>query len=109
MRKLRNWVPALILALGLSVGVAFAAHWTGWIVDESCARKGIHTGDHTKHLSATNPAVFLNELDGKVFTLKGPSRAETLLGKHVAVEGKADGDTITVESIMEIPGQKQGG
>jgi len=106
MRRLRNWIPALILVLGLSVAVAFASHWTGWIVDESCARKGIHAGDHTKHLSATNPAVFLNEQDGKVFNLEGPSRAETLLGKHVVVEGKADGDKIAVESIMEVPAQK---
>jgi hypothetical protein len=108
MQNLRNWTAALILVIGLAVGMAFAGHWTGWIVDESCARKGIHAGDHTKHLSATNPAVFLNELDGKVFKLEGPSRAETLLGKHVAVEGKADGDAIAVESIMEIPAQKAG-
>ena len=109
MRPFKDILPTVLLVAAVFAGVALAAHWTGWIVDENCARQGIHTGDHSKHLSATNPAVFLNELDGKVFLLKGPSRAETLLGKHVAIDGKSEGDAITVKSIMEVPEHKQGG
>jgi hypothetical protein len=102
MKVLRTWLPvALVLTLALSV--ALAASLTGTIVDQKCAATGKLKGDHTKHLSADNPAVFVNEADGKIYTLQNGSRAETLLGKRVTVQGEVDGSNIKVDSIVEVP------
>lgn len=102
MKVLKTILPvALLLTLALSV--ALAAQWTGTIVDQKCAAAGNLKGDHTKHLSADNPAVFVSESDNKIYTLQNGSRAETLLGKRVTVQGEVDGSNIKVESIIEVP------
>jgi len=101
--SIKKALLVVTLLVTFAVGVAMAAQYTGWIVDQKCALVGNHKGDHSSHLSADNPAVFLNESDNKVYQLKGPSRAETLLGKHVKVEGEFSGSTVMVESISELP------
>jgi hypothetical protein len=102
MNKMKRWLPvALLLTVALSV--ALAAQWTGTIVDQKCATSGNLKGDHTAHLSADNPAVFVSETDNKVYKLKNEGRAETLLGKRVTVQGQVEGTTINVESIIEVP------
>ncbi len=103
MKSLKFWLP-LALLLTLLASVALAAQWSGWILDQKCAESGIHEGDHSKHLSPDNPAVFLNESDRKVFTLKDAGRLETLLGKKVVIQGDATKDNIvSVTSIKEVP------
>jgi hypothetical protein len=105
MKTMKYWLPfALLLTVALSV--ALAAQFTGTIVDQKCATAGNLKGDHTSHLSADNPAVFVNETDNKIYTLKNGSRAETLLGKRVTIQGQVEGSTgstISVESIVELP------
>jgi hypothetical protein len=102
MKVLRTWLPIALL-LTLAVSVALAATFSGTIVDQKCATAGNLKGDHTKHLSADNPAVFVNDSDNKIYTLHNGSRAETLLGKRVTVQGEVDGSTINVDSIVEQP------
>jgi Protein of unknown function (DUF5818) len=102
MKVLKTYLPVALL-LTLAISVALAAQWTGTIVDQKCAVAGNLKGDHMKHLSADNPAVFVNESDNKIYTLQNGSRAETLLGKRVTVQGEVDGSTIKVESIIEVP------
>jgi len=92
-----------MILLTLAVSVALAAHMTGTIVDQKCAIAGNLKADHTKHLSADNPAVFVRDSDNKIYTLKNGSRADTLLGKRVTIEGDVEGSIIKVESIVEIP------
>jgi Protein of unknown function (DUF5818) len=102
MNQLKRWLPvAFLFAVVLSV--AYAASFTGWIVDQKCATAGNYKGEHAKHVTADNPIVLLNESDKKVYMLKDPSRAETLIGKKVTVEGTVDGSTIVVERLMEVP------
>jgi hypothetical protein len=102
MRAMKFWLPvALLLTVALSV--ALTAQWTGIIVDQKDAIAGNLKGDHTKHLTADNPAVFVNETDNKIYTLKNGSRADTLLGKRVTIQGEVDGSTISVTSIVEAP------
>lgn len=101
MKSLKHWLP-LALLFTLAASVALAGQWTGWILDKKCAEAGIHDGNHTQHISADNPAVFLNESDRKVFTLQDAGNLETLLGKRVVVEGDANRDTIRVTSMKEI-------
>jgi hypothetical protein len=103
MKLLKTWLPLALLLTTLAVSVALAAQWTGTIVDQKCAATGNLKGDHTHHLSADNPAVFVNETDNKIYTLQNGSRAEVLLGKRVTVQGELDGSTIKVDSIMEVP------
>jgi hypothetical protein len=102
MKRLKLLLPVALL-LTIAASVALADHFSGWILDQKCAMAGLHEGDHTSHLSADNPAVFLNEADRRVYTLKDATRMETLLGKKVAVEGDLFRDTIIVKSLMEIP------
>jgi hypothetical protein len=102
---LKTWLP-LALLLTLAVSVAVAAQLTGTIVDQKCAIAGNLTGEHTKHLSADNPAVFVTDGDHKIYTLKNGSRAEVLLGKKVTIQGDIEGSTIKVESIVEVPEPK---
>ncbi len=103
MKLLKTWLPLALLLTTLAVSVALAAQWTGVIVDQKCAAAGNLKGDHTHHLSADNPAVFVNETDNKIYTLRNATRADTLLGKRVTLQGEADGSTIKVDSIMEVP------
>ena len=105
MKVLRTWLPDALLPT-LALSVALAATWTGTIVDQKCATAGILKGDHTKHLSADNPVVFVNESDNKIYTLQNGTRAETLLGKRVTVQGEVEGSTIKVDSIVEVPQRK---
>jgi len=102
MKRLKVLILVAIL-LTVAVSVALAANYTGWILDQKCAMAGLHEGDHSTHVTADNPAVFLNEADRRVYNLKDAVRIETLLGKKVAVEGDAFRDTIIVKSLMEIP------
>jgi len=102
MKPLKLLLP-LVLLLIVAVSVALADHFTGWILDQKCAMSGLHEGNHTNHISADNPAVFLNESDRRVYTLKDATRIETLLGKKVAIEGDLFRDTIIVKSLMEVP------
>ena len=102
MKRLKVLILVAIL-LTVGVSIALAANYTGWILDQKCAMAGLHEGDHSTHVTADNPAVFLNEADRRVYNLKDAVRIETLLGKKVAVEGDAFRDTIIVKSLMEIP------
>lgn len=102
MKILKTWLP-LALVLTLALSVALAATLTGTIVDQKCAAAGNLKADHSKHLSADNPAVFVNETDNKIYTLQNGSRAETLLGKRVTVQGEVEGSIIKVDSIVEVP------
>ncbi len=102
MKRLKLLLPLAFL-LTVAASIALAAHYTGWILDQKCAMAGLHEGDHSTHVTADNPAVFLNEADRRVYNLKDAVRIETLLGKKVAVEGDAFRDTIIVKSVMEIP------
>jgi hypothetical protein len=102
MKTMKYYLPVVLL-LTVALSVALAAQWTGTIVDQKCARTGNLKGDHSSHLSADNPAVFVSDTDNKIYTLKNGGRAETLLGKRVTIEGQEEGSTIKVDSIVEIP------
>lgn len=100
MKALR--IGLLTLVAALTAVVAMAAEMTGVIVDKKCALSGNLSPDHLNHITADNPVVFVHDGDSKIYSLKNGSRAETLLGKHVTVQGDVEGSTIKVESIMEV-------
>lgn len=102
MKRLKLFLPVAIL-LTVAASVALAGQYTGWILDQKDAMAGLIQGDHSHHVTADNPAVFLNESDRRVYNLKKAPRLETLLGKKVAVEGDLVRDTITVKSMKELP------
>jgi hypothetical protein len=93
----------LALTAGLSVS-AFAADYTGYLVDKSCSgMKGMWTNAACvqKCVKGGDQIVFVTE-DGKVYTVdqaKVSGHLDTLAGKKVVVSGTIKGDGIDVMSV----------
>jgi len=95
----------LILALALSTVSLFAADWTGYIADASCAAK---KGEDPGHASCAKSCIGKGQAavlasGGKVFQLDKQEEAKKLAGEKVVVKGTAseDGTAIKVESITK--------
>jgi len=100
MKKL--WMAVSIGSL-LTVG-AFAETLTGTISDASCGAKheGAAAADAAcvqRCLKRGNPAVLVT--GGKVYQIAADSREKVvpLAGQKVTINGKLDGDTVTVNTI----------
>lgn len=96
MKKL---TVVLALAAGLSVS-AFAADYTGYIVDKSCSgMKGMWTNAACvkKCVDGGSPAVFVTE-DGKVYTVD-QAKVKNNFGQKVTISGTMKGDSIDISSI----------
>ena len=93
-----------ILALTLAAGFAgsvMAAEYKGYIIDEKCSKVASMKGDAdcaNKCIKAGSPAVLVTD-NGKVYKIANQDKAVALAGKEVTINGKAKGDTITVDSI----------
>lgn len=91
----KHWLKlASLLLLGSSV--LLAEQWTGWLVDQNCARAGDKskfTGDvHKKHVEDGEPLVFVGEADGKIHTLVSPDRVKAMTGQKVLLKGNLNPD-----------------
>ncbi len=93
-----------ILALALTAGFAgsvMAAEYKGYIIDEKCSKVASMKGDvdcANKCIKAGSPAVLLTD-SGKVYKIANQDKVVPMAGKQVTVNGKASGDTITVDSV----------
>jgi hypothetical protein len=92
----------LLFALGLllSAGV-FAADFSGYIIDQTCASKPAMKGNEgcaRKCIKGGAPAVLLTP-DAKVYKLDDQAKAVEHAGHKVKVTGDLEGDTIKIESI----------
>jgi hypothetical protein len=84
---------------------AMAADFTGYIVDASCAAKqgaksasDDHAGCATRCIKGGAAAVLVNS-EGKVFKIANQDKVTAHAGHKVTITGKADGETITVDSV----------
>jgi hypothetical protein len=84
---------------------AMAADWTGYIVDESCAKKqgakaasDDHSGCATRCIKGGAAATLVTS-DGKVFKIANQDKVTAHAGHKVTITGKVDGETITVDSV----------
>ena len=93
-----------ILALALTAGFAgsiMAAEYKGYIIDEKCSKVASMKGDvdcANKCIKAGSPAVLLSD-NGKVYKIANQDKVAAMAGKEVTIDGKASGDTITVDKI----------
>jgi hypothetical protein len=103
MKKL---VLAAFLASSVCSVAAFADTMSGVISDSHCGVKHNAAGEATEKcvngcLKGAAKPVLVS--DGKVYQLDeaSQSKAAALAGKSVNVDGKLEGDTVTVSSISE--------
>lgn len=93
-----------ILALALTAGFAgsvMAAEYKGYIIDEKCSKVASMKGDidcANKCIKGGSPAVLLTD-SGKVYKISNQDKVVAMAGKEVTINGKASGDTITVDSV----------
>jgi Protein of unknown function (DUF5818) len=97
---MKTGIALVTLALvGLSGG--FAAEFSGYVIDQSCADKAAMKGNEAcarKCIKGGSPAVLLTQ-DAKVYKLDDQAKAVEHAGQKVKISGNLDGDTIKVESI----------
>jgi hypothetical protein len=94
---------AAVLALGFSVASAsaFAQTFKGFVQDEMCAGKPAMKGNaecSKKCIKGGSPAVLVAE-DGTIYKIANQSSVVPHAGENVTVEGKLNGDTITVDKV----------
>jgi uncharacterized membrane protein len=93
-----------ILALALATGFAasvMAAEYKGYIIDEKCSKVASMKGDvdcANKCIKGGSPAVLVSD-NGKIYKIANQDKVVPLAGKEVTINGKAKGDTITVDNI----------
>ena|SRR5688572_5979063 len=93
-------IAPFALLLGVSV-LAFAAEFTGYVIDESCSSKPGMKGNEAcarKCLKGGSAAVLLTA-ENKVYKLDDQSKVAEHAAHKVKVVGTLNGDTIKVESI----------
>ncbi|HUQ90050.1 MAG TPA: hypothetical protein VM120_00130 [Bryobacteraceae bacterium] len=84
---------------------AFAASWTGYVSDANCGAK--HADGSEKSMKCASACVknkgagAVLVVGDKVMKIDDASKAKVMdhLGHKVTVMGKADGDTITIDSV----------
>lgn len=92
-----------LLVLGASFALSgFAASLDGYIVDQSCAGKKAMWSDSAcvARCVRRGSAVVLVTDDGTVYKISNQDKitADTY-GKKVTVNGKVEGDTVTVDNV----------
>jgi hypothetical protein len=94
-----------LLVIGALASIsAMAAEFSGYIIDKNCASKKAMWGNEACAQSCMKrgaPAVLATE-DGKVYAITEQDKVKALAGKKVTITGKAEGDTISVESVKEM-------
>jgi hypothetical protein len=111
LQKLSISLAALVLGAGLTVSPALAADkaqtFKGEVSDSMCGKKHMMEGDNA---SCTRACVgkgssYALVVGDKVYTLDAKDKAsldelDKLAGKQASVKGTANGDTISVSSVM---------
>ena len=91
-----------ILVLSAFAAVsAFAADYTGTIMDAACSTKEAMKGNAECAASCIKrgqPAVLVSE-DGKIYKIKEQDKVTAHAGHKVTITGKLDGETLSVESV----------
>jgi hypothetical protein len=95
-------VKKLAFAFSLLAVSAFAAEMKGTISDAKCA--AAHADASEKSMKCVNAcvkggqaAVLVSE--GKVLKIANQDKVKEHLGHKVTVDGKVDGDTITIDTV----------
>ena len=97
---MKKIVCSSVMALSLFSLSAFAAEYNAYISDSKCG---------AKHASDMNSKCVMNCVKGgaepiavvgdKVYKIADPDKVKDHLGHKVIINGKAEGDTLTVDSV----------
>jgi protein-disulfide isomerase-like protein with CxxC motif len=91
---------AALMTMGLAAGL-MAETFTGVVMDQKCsgvAGMKENTACIQKCIKGGSPAVLVAP-DGKVYKIANQDKILPSAGKNVSVDGKLDGETITVASV----------
>ena len=80
---------------------AFAADFTGHVMDVSCSTKAAMKGNvdcAARCIKGGQPAVLVTE-EGKIYKIKEQDKVTAHAGHKVTITGKLDGETISVDSV----------
>ena len=80
---------------------AFAADFTGHIMDVACSTKPAMKGNvecAAKCIKGGQAAVLVTE-DGKIYKIAQQDKVTAHAGHKVTITGKLDGETLTVDSV----------
>ena len=97
---MKKIVFSSVLALSLFSLSAFAEEFNAYISDSKCGAK--HASDMNAKCvqgCVKGGAAPVAVVGDKVYKLNDPSKVMDHLGKKVTIVGKADGDTINVDSV----------
>ena len=89
-----------LMAMGVAASL-MAENFKGVVMDEKCSGNAAMKSDVEciqKCIKGGSPAVLVTT-DGKVYKIANQDKVLASAGKNVTVDGKLDGDTITVTSI----------
>lgn len=106
MRAVRFVVVLALCALLTSVAFAASANtYTGWVMDQKCAKAGkTPNADCAKACIKSGEAmVLVNDADKNLLTVSNPKSLESHIGQHVKVQGTVENDKITVTSAEAMP------
>ena len=95
-------VVTLMMLLMFVTGTAMAGEMVGWIVDAKCGANGAkeaHAGCAKKCAESGQALVFVQDSDKKVYTVHNQDAVKDHVGHKVTVMGKADGDSLHVDSV----------
>ena len=102
-------VVTLMMLLMFVTGTAMAGEMVGWIVDAKCGAtrplacgdgaKEAHAGCAKKCAESGQALVFVQDSDKKVYTVHNQDAVKDHVGHKVTVMGKADGDSLHVDSV----------
>lgn len=111
LQKLSVSLAALVLGAGLAVSPVLAADkaqtFKGEVSDSMCGKKHMMEGDNASCTRACvgKGSTYALVVGDKVYTLDAKDKAsldelDKLAGKQASVKGTANGDTISVSSVM---------
>ena len=100
-------MKTLFIASMLFASSAMAASMSGYIMDKACSEKAAMQGNEAcakRCIKNGQPAVFVS--DGKVYNIDAASKDKAVehAGQKVKVDGKVEGDTITITTITAESG-----
>ena len=89
-----------LLSMGLAA-IGMAAEFKGFVEDTKCSTNPAMKNDSEcakKCIQGGSPAVLVTA-DGKIYKIANQDKLVSHAGENVTVTGKANGDTITVDSV----------
>jgi hypothetical protein len=99
---MKKFIVSATLVMSFTALSAFGASLTGFVGDSKCAPAGkanteAHADCAAKCIKGgAAPVLVVGE---KVYKISNPEMLTEKAGKKVTVDGKVDGDTITVEKV----------